>query len=245
MAPLRRRLCLKPLTGRQNGYGARTDFCTPTTRRAPPLLRGHSAGVFEFCSGLVDLVVGVGHHGGGGHRLALAGERFVGLVAEGFAEVGDGNVRLWNERSRVGRGGESTDGGGRFVVPKPVEQWDEDGQRLRQQEEAAGVVVVPGWQDRIVEGVGGLTVGGRQERQYPRNACLGHPAATVLSDCQAPAEGLIGGGGSDVAVGGAIREENPRGHVGVVDGVGGGKEFFRGRPCVVIGTCHFQRDGQQ
>ena len=31
-------------------------------------------------SGLVDLVVGVGRHRGGGHRLALAGERFVGRV---------------------------------------------------------------------------------------------------------------------------------------------------------------------
>jgi hypothetical protein len=47
-----------------------------------------SARLFEFCSGLVDLVVGVGRHGGGGHRLALAGERFVGLVAEDLAEVG-------------------------------------------------------------------------------------------------------------------------------------------------------------
>ena len=43
----------------------------------------------QFCSGLVDLVVCVGHHRGGGHRLALAGERFVGLVAEDIAEVGD------------------------------------------------------------------------------------------------------------------------------------------------------------
>jgi hypothetical protein len=31
--------------------------------------------VFEFCSGLVDLVVGVRHHRGGGHRLTLTGER--------------------------------------------------------------------------------------------------------------------------------------------------------------------------
>ena len=46
----------------------------------PPLSRGHSAGVFEFCSGLVDLVVCVGRHGGGGHRLTLAGERFVGRL---------------------------------------------------------------------------------------------------------------------------------------------------------------------
>ena len=39
----------------------------------------------QFCSGLVDLVVCVGRHVGGGHRLALAGERFVGLVAEDIA----------------------------------------------------------------------------------------------------------------------------------------------------------------
>jgi hypothetical protein len=43
--------------------------------------------VFEFCSGLVDLVVCVGRQGGGGHRLTLAGERFVGLVAEDFARL--------------------------------------------------------------------------------------------------------------------------------------------------------------
>ena len=51
----------------------------------------------QFCSGLVDLVVGVGHHGGGGHRLALVGERFVGLVAEHFAQVGDRGVDLGDE----------------------------------------------------------------------------------------------------------------------------------------------------
>ena len=46
--------------------------------RGPPRERSGSrrrvsAAVFEFCSGLVDLVVGVGHHLGGRHRLALAG----------------------------------------------------------------------------------------------------------------------------------------------------------------------------
>ena len=34
----------------------------------------------QFCSGLVDLVVGVGGYLGGAHRLALARERFVVLV---------------------------------------------------------------------------------------------------------------------------------------------------------------------
>ena len=56
-------------------------------------------------SGLADLVVGVGHHGGGGHRLAFAGQRFVGLVAEDFSQVKDRRVDLG-----VGRGGEGADG---------------------------------------------------------------------------------------------------------------------------------------
>jgi hypothetical protein len=51
---------------------------------------------FEFCAGLVDLVVCVGRHGGGGHRLALAGERFVDLIAEDSAEVGD---RGWTDKA--------------------------------------------------------------------------------------------------------------------------------------------------
>jgi hypothetical protein len=62
-------------------------------RRPPPLLRGHTAGVFEFCSGLVDLVVCVRHHGGG-HRLTLAGERFVGRLTEDLTQVGDRGAEL-------------------------------------------------------------------------------------------------------------------------------------------------------
>jgi hypothetical protein len=60
--------------------------CPSPTASAP---EGHSAGVFEFCSGLVDLVVCVGRHLGGGHRRTLAGERFVRLIAEDVAEMGD------------------------------------------------------------------------------------------------------------------------------------------------------------
>ena len=41
--------------------------------------------VVQFSSGLVDLVECVGNHCGGGHGLTLAGERFVGLVAEDLA----------------------------------------------------------------------------------------------------------------------------------------------------------------
>jgi hypothetical protein len=60
----------------------------------------YSKTAFSSVSGLVDLVVCVGHHGGGGHRLAAAGERFVGLVAEDFAEVSDRGAGL-GERQRL------------------------------------------------------------------------------------------------------------------------------------------------
>ena len=46
----------------------------------------------QFCSGLVDLVVCVCHHGGGGHRLTLAGERFVDLVGEDTGVVAGDHV---------------------------------------------------------------------------------------------------------------------------------------------------------
>ena len=75
----------------------------PNFRRklAQRLFRG---GV-ELCSGLVDLVVRVGRDGGSGHRLALAGEGFVGLFAEHFAEVREGGVDVG-----IGRQGKRTRG---------------------------------------------------------------------------------------------------------------------------------------
>ena len=71
--------------------------------------------MFEFCSGLVDLVVGVRRHGGGGHRLTLAGERFVGLVAEDIAEVGDRGGDFGDRRRGEGTERETGDGGRGFV----------------------------------------------------------------------------------------------------------------------------------
>jgi hypothetical protein len=50
--------------------------------------------VFEFRSGLVDLVVCVRRHFSGSHHLTLAGERFVGRLTEDVAQVGDRGVDL-------------------------------------------------------------------------------------------------------------------------------------------------------
>jgi hypothetical protein len=67
------------------------------------------------------LVVGIRHHGGGGHRFALAGEQFVGLVAEDTAEVGDRGVDLGEQRGE-GVDGETGDGGRRCIASEPVEK---------------------------------------------------------------------------------------------------------------------------
>ncbi len=79
----------------------------------------------QFCSGLVDLVVCVGRHFGGGHRLALAGKRFVGLVAERVAEVCDGGGQLWDCRRGQGTERETGDGGCRFEASEAVEEYRE------------------------------------------------------------------------------------------------------------------------
>ena len=79
----------------------------------------------QFCSGLVDLVVCVRRHGGGGHRLTLAGERVVGLVAQHIAQVGDRGVEL-GKRCGVGDDGEPGDDGRWFVASESVEKNGED-----------------------------------------------------------------------------------------------------------------------
>ena len=70
--------CARLTCGAGTALSARRSRTGGTGRRNGALFRD---GV-QFCSGLVDLVVDVGHHGSGGHRLALAGERFVGRVAK-------------------------------------------------------------------------------------------------------------------------------------------------------------------
>ena len=76
--------------GRRARNGAALARRAASTGRRRCLSRGLYRNGVQFCSGVVDFVVCVGGHGGGAHRLALAGERFVGLVAEDLAEVGDG-----------------------------------------------------------------------------------------------------------------------------------------------------------
>jgi hypothetical protein len=85
--------------------------------------------VFEFCSGLVDLVVCERRHGGGGHRLTLVGERFVGRLAQDLAQVGDRGGDSADPRRRERTEREPGDSGRRFIASEPVEKNGDDGQR--------------------------------------------------------------------------------------------------------------------
>jgi hypothetical protein len=59
----------------------------------------------------------------------LRGERFVGLVAEDIAEVGDRGGDFGDRHCGEGTEGEPGDGGRRFVASEPVEKNGEAGQR--------------------------------------------------------------------------------------------------------------------
>jgi hypothetical protein len=84
--------------------------------------------VLEFCSGLVDLVVGVRHNLCGGHRLTLAGQRFVGCLTEDVAQVRDRGGDFGDPRCRERTEREPGDRGRRFVASELVEKSGEDGQ---------------------------------------------------------------------------------------------------------------------
>ena len=80
--------------------------------RGPPRERSGSrrrvsARAFKFYSGLVDLVIYVGRHSGGGHRIAPVGEQFVVSITEHIAQVGD-------------RGGDFGDPPGEGLRAKPA-----------------------------------------------------------------------------------------------------------------------------
>jgi len=90
--------------------------------------RRASARVFEFCSCLVDLVIGIRRNRGGGHRLAAAGERLVGLVSKDFVQVGDRGADFGERRRGEGADCETGDGGRRLVASEPVQKSGEDSQ---------------------------------------------------------------------------------------------------------------------
>jgi hypothetical protein len=142
---------------------------TPTQTFETLVCRLFRDGV-QFRSGLVDLVVCVRRHHGGGHRLTLVGERFVSLVAEHIAQVRDRGAELGESRRGEGTECETGDGGCRFVASEPVENTGKDGQRDADRRGVARIVVVADCQSEVIErgqrvAVFGLGVGqtGRQE----------------------------------------------------------------------------------
>jgi hypothetical protein len=59
---------------------------------------------------------------GGGHRLTLAGERYVDRVAEDIADVGDRRLEFGEGHCGKGTERETGDGRRRFVVSEPVQK---------------------------------------------------------------------------------------------------------------------------
>ncbi len=136
--------------------------------------------MFEFCSGLVDLVVGVGHHRGRGHRRTLAGERFVGLVAMDFAEVGDRFAELGERRRRKGAECETGDGGCRCEASEAVEDHRESCQGGTVKGGVARVVAVTDGQSDVIERRQRVTVFGVNPRQTLAGAPLSRRSRTAF-----------------------------------------------------------------
>jgi hypothetical protein len=63
------------------------------------------------------------------HRLSLAGERFVPLIAEDLAEVGDGGGHFRGPRCGHGTEAVSGDGGRWLKASEAIEKGGEDSQR--------------------------------------------------------------------------------------------------------------------
>ena len=121
--------------------------------------------MFEFCSGLVDLVVRVCHHGGSGHRFTLAGQLFVDRVSEDTGVVAGLRVGVLYDAldviEQVGAGAS----GGYPVAVEPVRN------SLRKPHPGNGFT---------------LEVRGVHDHEVAAVACR------VVSVCQIPARGFVG-----------------------------------------------------
>ena len=97
------------------------------------------------------MVICLHHYGGGDHRFALVGERFVGRLAEDFAEVGDRGGELADCRRGDGIECETGDGGCRFEASEAVEEYRESCQGETDVGDVAGVVEVADGQSDVIE----------------------------------------------------------------------------------------------
>ena len=183
------------------------------------------------------MVVGVGHHFGGGHGLALAGERFVGLVAECLAEVGDRGAEFGDPRRGEGVEGierETGNGGRRFRVSEPIEITGEPRQCGAELGCVSRVVVAADRSGGVFERGERVTVSGLESAQAERQVCLAGAVTAVSSDHHAAAQGLEGVDGIGLVACVPVGEERVRqrtrvsaGLGGVDQTVGGGHRFLR------------------
>src|ERR1700758_954572 len=109
------------------------------------------ASQFEFRSGLVDLVVCIRHHRGGGHLRTLLCELVICLITQNLPQTRNRGCQLWEPCPGEGTGREARDDGGAFRAPEPVEARREACERNSDDGGVAGVVVVANRQLEVFE----------------------------------------------------------------------------------------------
>ena len=191
--------------------------------------------MFEFCSGLVDLVECVPCDGRSGHHFALAGERFVGRVAQDITQVGDRSLDLGECRRGDGANRVTGDGGRRFVVSEPVQEGGEDSQGA-DDVGGARVVIMADRHSEVIESGQRVTGFGFEAGQTDRQVCLVGAVAAVVSDHQAPAQGVQRAPGIGVPEREPAGEKRERERIRVTGGFGGVDQTVRGGTRLVTAT---------
>jgi hypothetical protein len=136
------------------------------------------------------LVVCVGHYLGSGHGFALAGERFVGLVAEDIAQVRDRSAQFGLLRHGERVEPETADGGCRLVAAHPVKNCREGSHGCPQICRVPRVVVIADRQGDVVQRAERVTVLGLEPCQEARQECGVAAVAAVFGSLPPAASGL-------------------------------------------------------
>ena len=195
----------------------------------------------QFGSGLVDLVVGVVRHFGGGHRLAFAGERFVGVVAEESRRCAIAVSSPTYHAAVIGLTGEPGDGRRRARSVRDG-RTDPRG-RLGHHG--------PGWCCRSRVGCGPQRMrsrerpAGRRGRPQvvpePGQVGLVEAVAAVLCDSHTPSQRVTCAVRIGVAEGEAIGRKRVSERIRVASGLGGFDQIGRNGDCLVRRSGEHQR----
>jgi len=125
--------------------------------------------------------------------------------------MGDRGADFGERRRGQGTPRETGDSGCWFVASEPVERSGEDGEGVAHHGGVARVVQSADCQSEVIECRHGVAVLSLEAGQNEREICLVGAVAAVLSDHQAPAQGVQCVDGIGFAPGEAVSEQRVRG----------------------------------